>query len=76
MRVLITFDDGRPHDLGRGAFIVDNATHAYVQELLDAKVQTPDEILTIPNARIHASAGTASTATLRAGKITSIREIP
>ncbi len=76
MRILIRFDNGQPHDLGVRAFIVDGVTHAYVQELLDAKVQTPDEILTIPNARIHMTAGTASTATLRAGKITSIEEIP
>ncbi len=76
MRILIRFDNGQPHDLGVRAFIVDHATHAYVQELLDAKVQTPDEILTIPNARIHASVDVASTATLRAGKIESIKEIP
>jgi hypothetical protein len=68
MRILIRFDNGQPHDLG--------VTHAYVQELLNAKVQTPDEILTIRNARIHMTASTASTATLRAGKITSIEEIP
>ncbi len=74
MRILISFDDGRPHDLGRGGFVVDDATHAYVQELLDAKVQTPDEILTIPNARLHVSAGTAGTASLRAGNITDIRK--
>ncbi len=74
MRILITFDDGRPHGLGRGGFIVDNATHAYVQELLDAKAQTPDEILTIPNARVHATAATSGTASLRAGHIETVRE--
>ncbi len=75
MRILISFDNGQPHDLGVRALIVDDVTHAYVQELLYARDRTPDEILTIPNARIHATAGTAGTATLRAGCITSIKEI-
>ncbi len=75
MRILIRFDNGQPHGLGVRAFIVDGATHAYVQELLYARDWTPEEILTIPNARIHAVAEPGA-ATPRAGKITSIREIP
>lgn len=75
MRILIASDNGQPHGLGNRAFIVDNATHAYVQKLWNAKTNTPNEILTIPNARVHATAGTPGTATLRAGSITDIREI-
>lgn len=75
MRILIGYDNGLPHSLGRSGLIVDDATFAYVEELKDAKVNTPDEILSIPNARLHATAGTPGTASLRAGRITTIREI-
>lgn len=74
MRILISFDNGQPHGLGVRAFVVDNATPAYVRELMYARDWTPDEILTIPNARIHAT-GPAGTASLRAGKIETIEEI-
>ncbi len=75
MRILITFDDGRPHGLGRGSFVVLGASRTYARELLDAKEQRPDEILTIPNARIHMTVGAAGTASLRAGNIETVEEI-
>lgn len=72
MRILITSDNGQPHGLGRHSIIVDDATQHLAQALEDARAATPDEVLSIPNARVHASAGEAGTASLRAGNIVEI----
>lgn len=74
MRIIICYDTGEPHGLGRRSLIVDDVTYSYVNELRTAKDTTPDLVLTIPNARLHVVAGSSGTATLKAGQIAEIRE--
>ncbi len=74
MRLIITFDDGRPHGLGHGSLIVEPATRRLQQALLEAAANDPESVLSIPNARLHMDVGTSGTASLRAGWITDVRE--
>ncbi len=74
MRIIVTVDDGRPHDMGRRSLIIEPATHAQLQELKDAADGDPDEVLSIPNARLHVAVDTTGTASVRAGHIVEIRE--
>ena len=74
MRIVITHDNGKPHSLGLRNLIVDSATSELVNEWLVARDSAPNEVLAIPNARLHVSADQSGTASLRAGNIIDIRE--
>lgn len=73
MRILLTVDSGIPHDLGRHVIIIEPATAALARQLRDAAATDPDEILSIPNARIHVVAD-PGTASVLAGNIVAVRE--
>lgn len=73
MRIFINYNSGRPH--GLGGIVVDGASRSYVEKLRQAGLRTPDEILSIANARVHVAATTTGVASLRAGSITGIWEI-
>ena len=71
VRLILTVEGGPPH--GRHLLIVDGAAEGDADRYLRAAVDTPTEILTIPNARLHVDAE-PGTASVMAARIVAARE--